>query len=293
VSVKSVCVIGVGAIGAPIARRILEAGFELTVCDQNEYVLSRFVDLGVRITRVPADCAASDLVLVVVATAQQVRDVVVGKNGITSGLQSGRAPIIAVMSTVGPQAINDLEKTLKTLGVRLIDAPVSGGALRAEQGKLTILVGGETAAFESVKPVLESAGSRLFHCGAVGAAQTIKLVNNIIALANVLVTAEAYRLALDNGLALRDVTAILEVSSGRNHFSAHEGEAAGSFAGWTETRPDFDALTSILRKDLGLAQELASGSSTTFPFIQHLNSIMDALDDETFETWRVVGGARD
>lgn len=292
-SVKSVCVIGAGAIGAPIARRILEAGFELTVCDQNEDVLSKFVDLGVRITRVPADCAASDLVLVVVATAEQVRDVVVGNNGITSGLQSGGAPIIAVMSTVGPRTLNELEKILKTLGVPLIDAPVSGGALRAEQGKLTILVGGESAVFESAKPVLESIGNHLFHCGAVGAAQAIKVVNNIVAVANVLVTAEAYRLALDNGLALDDVTPILEMCSGRNHFSARKGEAAVSFASWTETRRDFDALTSILRKDLGLAQELTSGSSAAFPFIQHLDSMMGALDDETFDNWQVVGSGRD
>src|SRR6185437_14551630 len=108
----------------------------------------------------------------------------------------------------------------------------------------------------------------VFHCGGVGAVQTIKLVNNVIAVANVLVTGEAYRLALDNGLALDDVTRILDVSSGRNHFSAHEDEAAVSFANWTETHQHFDASTSILGKDLVLAQQLAYASSGTFPFIE-------------------------
>ncbi|CAB3738444.1 NAD(P)-dependent oxidoreductase [Paraburkholderia rhynchosiae] len=290
--VRSVCVIGAGAIGAPVARRILEAGFELTVCDQNAAVLASFAGVGVTVTRCPADCATSDLVLIAVATAEQVTDVVTGNHGILSGLRSGPSPIIAIMSTVGPRAITDLEKCLEMQGVRLIDAPVSGGALRAQHGRLTMLVGGAPANFESAKPVLETVASRLFHCGAVGAAQTIKLVNNVIAVANLLVTGEAYRLALDNGLALDDVTRILDVSSGRNHFSAHEGEAAVSFASWTETHQDFDALTSILGKDLALAQQLSYASSGAFPFMKHLASLMDSLDDETFMNWHAVGGAK-
>src|SRR3954453_7273151 len=131
--VKSVAVIGVGAMGGPMARRIAGGGFDLTVCDRSNDALRAFEGDAVTTTR-PADCAAADLILILVVTADQVREVVLGDNGITSGLTPEHSPLVAVMSTIGQTPVVELQEQLNPLGVRLIDSPISGGAVRAGGG---------------------------------------------------------------------------------------------------------------------------------------------------------------
>src|SRR3954449_2531174 len=116
--VKSVAVIGVGAMGGPMARRIAAGGFDLTVCDRSDDALQAFGGAAVTTTR-PADCAAADLILIRVVTADQVREVVLGDNGIASGLTPEHSPLVAVMSTIGQTPVVELREQLNPLGVRL------------------------------------------------------------------------------------------------------------------------------------------------------------------------------
>jgi 3-hydroxyisobutyrate dehydrogenase len=291
--VKSVAVVGVGTMGAPMARRLLSAGFELTVCDRSEAATRPFAECGARVVRAARDCIISDVVLVVVHTGEQVRDVVLGEDGLVAGLSGDRAPLVVVMSTIAANAVTELAESARPFGVRLVDAPVSGGALRAEEGTLTLIMGGDARDIEAAEPVWERLGTHRFHCGPVGAAQTLKLINNIVCDANVIVTGEAYRLALEHGLSLRDTTSVLDVSTGRNYLSERPGEAATAYAAWTATREDFDALTATLRKDVGLALELASGSPGSYPVLERLVATLEAIGDETFANWRAVGAARE
>jgi 3-hydroxyisobutyrate dehydrogenase len=291
--VKSVAVIGVGAMGAPIARRILSGGFELTVCDRSDDALRPFADSGVRVTHQPADCSAADLVLILVATSDQLRDVLMGENGITSGLTPQHSPLVGVMSTVSPDTVVDVQRTLAPMGIRVIDSPISGGAVRAEEGRLAVIMGGDASDIEAVTPVMQCLGPELFHCGPVGAAQTIKILNNILGMVNTVTVAEVYRLALDHGLSLDDATRILDVSTGRNWLSATPGEAATSFGTFTASRRSFDSLMAIMRKDRDLGLGLLSGSDGSFPVIEQLVSLVDSLGDETFDNWRVVGASRE
>jgi 3-hydroxyisobutyrate dehydrogenase len=175
--------------------------------------------------------------------------------------------------------------------VRLIDAPISGGALRAEVGSLAIIMGGEDDDIDFARPVMESLGTQLFHCGPVGAAQTVKIINNILGIASTHFAAEAYRLALDHGLSVTDTAAVLEASTGRNYLSENAGEAAASFAKWAGTRREFDSLRSIMLKDLGIALELTSASQGSYPATERLMSLVGSLGDETFENWCTVGAA--
>jgi len=276
-----------------MARRLLAAGFELTVCDRSDEATLPFAERGARVVRAARDCSASDVVLIMVLTGEQVKDVLLGEDGIVAGLNPGHSPTVAVMSTISAAAINDLEAAVRPRGVRLIDAPVSGGALRAEEGSLTLILGGEARDIEAAGPVWDSLATQRFHCGPVGAAQTVKLINNIVCDANVMITGEAYRLALENGLTLRATTPVLDVSTGRNYLSEHPGEAAASYAAFVETRESFDALTGTIRKDVGLALELASASPGSYPVLERLVSTVDAIGDETFENWRAVGAAQE
>jgi 3-hydroxyisobutyrate dehydrogenase-like beta-hydroxyacid dehydrogenase len=290
---KSVAMIGVGAMGAPMARRLLSGGFELTVCDRNDAATRPFAERGARVVSTASGCSASDVVLIMVHTGDQVADVLLGEDGIASGLSAGHSPIVSVMSTVSPELITELAARVRALGVRLIDAPVSGGALRAEEGTLTLIMGGEADDIEAAGPVWDSLAKRRFHCGPVGAAQTVKLINNIVCDANVLITGEAYRLALENGLKLRDATRVFDVSTGRNYLSEHPGEAASTYAAFVTTREDFDAVTTTIRKDVDLALDLADASPGAYPVLAHLRAVLDAIGPETFDNWRSIGAARD
>ena len=289
--IRSVVVIGIGAMGAPISRRIQAAGLELTVCDRNHNVLASFARAGAKVTQKPSDCAGSDMIIILVATPEQMQEVIFGEHGLWLALKSERPPILLVMSTVPVAAFSEVRERLSPLGVRVIDAPVSGGAVRAENGTLTIMIGGEVADIDEIRPVLATLGNQLFHCGPAGSALTMKIVNNIICAANTVLTAEAYRLAIENGLDLTDTARVLDVSTGRNFLSADHAGVAAAFRAMASNRDNFDALLSILRKDVGLAVDMASLSGGAYPAIQGLMTIINSLGDETFRNWRYMSEA--
>ena len=286
-----VAVIGLGAMGGPMAHRIATAGFDLVVCDRNELVLAPFAECGATITQSARDCAIADVILVVVLSGAQVRDVVFGPDGIAAGLPAGRTPILAVMSTIAPDAMGELAQAVSSTPMRLIDAPISGGALRAAEGTLTLILGGEPSDIDDAAAVWDVLGTRRFHCGGVGSAQAVKLVNNVVADANAMITAEAYRLALELGLSLQDTIPVLEASTGRNYLSERPGEAVASYATWTQTRGTFAALTATMRKDVGLAVTAAARVPGDYPVMEQLAAALNAAGDHTYETWCAVGAA--
>jgi 3-hydroxyisobutyrate dehydrogenase len=288
--VESVAVVGVGAMGGPIARGVRTGGFDLTVCDVSDEALRPFAAEGVKTTTRPADCAACDLVAILVATVDQTRSVLLGEDGVASAVSPERSPLVAVMSTVGRDAILELENSLRPFGVRLVDAPISGGSVRAREGTLSVIMGGDRADVEMARPVMACLGPELFHCGPVGAAQTVKVINNILGMVNTITAAEAYRLAVEHELDLAETTRILDVSTGRNWLSAVPDEAARSFGTFTSTRRAFDSLMAIMRKDASLGLELVSDSDGEFPVIERVATLVNSLGDETFDNWCAVGG---
>jgi 3-hydroxyisobutyrate dehydrogenase len=289
--IKSVAVIGVGTMGAPIARSILAGGFEVIVCDRSEDALRQFDGESVRTTTRAADCVAADLVLILVVTADQVRDVVFGDNGLVSGLSSERSPLLAVMSTVGRNPVVELEQQLAPHGVHLIEAPISGGPARADSRTLSVMIGGDAPDAATAKPVFACLGPEVFHCGPVGAAQTVKIGNNILGMINTYAAAEVYRLMIEQGLDLAEATPVIDVSTGRNWLSARSGEAATSFKAFTASRHMYDGLNAIMRKDAALGLELLAGSDGSFPVIEGISALVNSLGEETFDNWQVVAGA--
>lgn len=287
--ITSVAVIGVGAMGAPMAMNIHKAGFELTVCDRNPAARAPFADLGVRCVERAADCASCDAVIVLVATPQQAHAVVLGPDGLRAGLD-GRAPMLVLMGTVAPDTVAELTQALAPTGMRIVDAPVSGGPVKARAGTLAIMMGGPAADIEALRPLMQSMGSTIFHCGPLGTGQATKIVNNLVGITTLMVAAEAYRIAEDNGIRLPDAIPVFEAGSGRNFFTAHAQDAPDAYAAWTATRADFESIQSILRKDIDLALSIGAGSGA-LPFTRALRAVLDGVGEETFETWSAVAAA--
>jgi 3-hydroxyisobutyrate dehydrogenase-like beta-hydroxyacid dehydrogenase len=287
-SVQSVAVIGVGAMGAPMAMNIHKAGMTLTVCDRSAKARAPFADLGLRCTAVPADCADCDVVAVLTATPDQAHDVIFGPGGIVSGLK-GNKPLIAIMGTVSPETMRNFATGLEPHNVRIMDAPVSGGVVRARAGTLAIIMGGTDADCAALRPIAEAVGEHIFHCGALGSGQTTKIINNLVGISALMVAAEAYRIGIENGLSLPDAIPVFEAGSGRNFLTSDPHAASEAYAAWAGTRGEFDALQSIIAKDIDLALSIGANAGP-LPMAEALRKVLKGVGDETFETWSMIAG---
>jgi len=271
-----------------MARRLLDAGYDLTVCDMSDSALREFAELGARTTRRAADCATAEVVLVVVNTPNQLLDAMTGEDGLATGIVRSRPPLVAVMSTVASHTVRDVGRQLLQYGARLIDAPISGGEPRAQDGTLTIMMGGETGDVETARTVLTHLGTRLFHCGPLGSGETMKALNNVYSTVNSIVSAEVFRIGLEAGMTVSQITEVLAVSTGRNFLTVSESAVRDHFARFTRTRGAFDSLMAMFRKDTDLAAQLAASSEGNFPVIGSLRTILNSLSDETYDNWCAV-----
>ena len=289
--IKSVAMIGVGAMGAPMAMNVRKAGFGLTVCDRNEAALAPFRAEGVRCVASAAECGACDVVMVIVATPAQAEAVLFGEAGLVSGLRAGASrPLVVIMGTVAPDWMKETGARLALHEARLVDAPISGGAVRAQEGSLAIIMGGERADCEALRPLMEAMGSAIFHCGPLGSGQATKIVNNLVGISILMTAAEAYRIGLGNGLLLPDAIPVFEAGTGRNFMTAKPHDAAEAYASWTASRETFDSLHAILRKDIDLALAIG-GEAGPLPMTEALRGVLERVDDATFETWAAIAAS--
>ena len=202
---------GIGLMGLPMCRRLLAAGYELTVWNRNPQKCAPLVAAGARQVATPAQlCEHADLVLLCLANTDVVREVVFSVDGVAQGARAGQ--LLLDLSSLEPSATRDMAAALaRDTGMTWVDAPVSGGTPGAESGSLAIMVGGEAADIERVRPVLLTLGQRVTHMGAVGAGQVTKACNQMIVACNALVIAEVVALAERSGV---DAKLIAEALAG-------------------------------------------------------------------------------
>lgn len=194
---------GIGLMGLPMCRRLLAAGYPLTVWNRNPEKCAPLVAAGARQVATPAQlCEHADLVLLCLANTDVVRQVVFAADGIAQGARAGQ--LLLDLSSLEPTATREMAAMLaRDTGMAWVDAPVSGGTPGAESGSLAIMVGGEAADIERVRPVLLALGQRVTHMGAVGAGQVTKACNQMIVACNALVIAEVVALAERSGVDAR------------------------------------------------------------------------------------------
>jgi 3-hydroxyisobutyrate dehydrogenase len=188
--------IGLGSQGAPMARRIADAGWPLTLWARRPATLEPFADTAAKVAGTPAELAASsDIIGLCVRDDDDVREVTSGDDGLLAAVAPGS--VIAVHSTVHPDTVRELSVAAREKGAVVVDAPVSGGQPAASAGRLLVMVGGDPEAVERCRPVFATFGDPVVHLGPLGAGQVTKLLNNTLFTAHLAVAASLLGLGAD------------------------------------------------------------------------------------------------
>lgn len=250
---------GIGRMGLPMARNVLEAGFPLTVFNRTPERADPLVEAGATLAATPAELArASDVVITMVADGDAVRALLDGPDGLLAGAAPGL--VLAEMSTIGPLAAREIATHCAEHDVAMIDAPVSGSIAVAAAGQLTILVGGEEAALERARPVLDAMSKAVLHLGPSGTGAAIKLSINLIIGATVQSVSEALVVAEASGIEREAAYDAIASSVVGSTFVDYKRDA------WLDPDGTPTAFTlDLMLKDLGLALEL--GEATGVPLL--------------------------
>jgi 3-hydroxyisobutyrate dehydrogenase-like beta-hydroxyacid dehydrogenase len=252
---KRVGLVGLGAMGRPIAEQIASKGFPVVAFDLDPAIQPA----GVRRVPTLAKVAESDVVIVIVPTDDDVREVVAGPGGLIE--QGHKGMTIIVSASVHPATCHELHAKAAGAGIGLLDAALTGGVRRAQQGQINLLVGGDRATADNVRDVLESFTAGIHVLGPPGAGQVGKAANNLIHWAEIVTINEAFRLAKTFGV---DVPVLR---------SALEGGVTDS-----ATMREIDKMRfTWYRKDLELAQELADEIGIDLPVASLALGLMDGI----------------
>jgi 3-hydroxyisobutyrate dehydrogenase-like beta-hydroxyacid dehydrogenase len=192
--------LGLGMMGLPMTRRLVSAGYDVTVWNRSSGKAAALVEAGARLAPQPRDVAAAASILFMCLTgAAAVEEVVFGPDGLATA--SGQGKLVVDFSSIHPDAARSIAVRLNAAnGMGWIDAPVSGGTMGAEEGTLAVMAGGDAADIERVRPYVLAMARRLTHMGPTGAGQTTKLCNQVIVGCAMAVLAEATRLAVNAGI---------------------------------------------------------------------------------------------
>ncbi len=256
-TIERVGFIGVGTMGLPMASNLLARGFRLVVHDLNERPVQELVAKGAERAgsgREVGECCSH--VVLMLPASRHVEAALTGPEGVIAGLAPGGT--IIDMSTIDPGTTQRMAQLAASKGQRLIDAPVSGAPLKAKDGTLTIMVGGDAEVVEECRPILAAMGSNIIHVGSVGAGETVKLVNNLIAAISMAAVAEAFSIGVRAGLSPQIMYEVVSKSSGdcwclRTRVP-YPGVIDASPAN-EDFAPGF--MLDLMHKDVGLALELA------------------------------------
>jgi 3-hydroxyisobutyrate dehydrogenase-like beta-hydroxyacid dehydrogenase len=276
VDLPAIGFIGIGAMGEPMSLALVRAGYSVTAsAHRNRERLDRVCAQGVREAPSPAAvAAASEIVITCVPDAPQVEDALFGPGGAVEGARTGTTFID--MSTISPVASRDIAERLQASNHKFVDAPVSGGPLRASSGTLTIMVGASPEDFAHVEPVLKAMGTP-HHVGPVGLGETVKLVNQLI-ISNVMIAnVEALTFARKAGADLAAVRSVLATATASNYL-LEQWLPKTWFAGTFEGGFALD----LLRKDLGAALDAARAMKMPLPasaFAYQLYTLQSAEGD--------------
>jgi 3-hydroxyisobutyrate dehydrogenase-like beta-hydroxyacid dehydrogenase len=260
--------IGIGAIGFPMAQRLLQEGFDVIACDRSDDALARFRAAGGRTTGQPRDCSGEDAVVFMVADDRQLSDCVHGPDGLLAGPCAPRSSLCIVMSTVQPDSVGALAQAVGPHGIGVVDVPVSGGPLAAAEGRLTLMAGGDDADLDRAQPVLAALGRAVHRCGPLGTGALTKIVNNLVGVTTLMLLAEGLQLARAHGMDLDRLSAVMEASSGRNAGSADWQRTQAVFEEFSSDLPRVASFLRINAKDMQLALTLGERAGIAMPILR-------------------------
>jgi 3-hydroxyisobutyrate dehydrogenase len=242
--------VGLGAMGLPMTANLLRAGHQVSVMSRSRGPVDAALALGASDGGTLRDLAASsEVIILCVPNSPQVVEVV---DGLVPGLQPGT--VVIDCSTIDPDVERAQHEKVRSTGARYLDGPLSGGTVGAEKGTLTVMVGGEAATLDEIRPLLEAVAGLVVHVGGPGMGQVVKLCNNLIYAAQMVATAEATALALRSGVDMAKLLEVLLHSTGDCTAVRTRLPVAGVIAdspATNEWKPGF--MTDLMAKDLDLA----------------------------------------
>jgi 3-hydroxyisobutyrate dehydrogenase-like beta-hydroxyacid dehydrogenase len=261
--------VGLGVMGGGVAKRLLDAGHTVTGWNRTKAKAEWLVDAGMRWGESPRDVAErSEIVFTMVTNTAAVQAVTEGPDGVLAGLAPGK--IFVDMSTASPSNTRALAERVAALGAHMLDAPVSGSVITLEQGKLSVMVGGEPEVFSHARPVLEAIGPKVFHVGPSGAAVTMKIASNLSLAVQMLAFSEGVLLAEKSGIARETAVEVLLASVIASPMIVYRGP-------FVLEQPDeawFDV--NMMQKDLNLALELGRELDVPLPTTAVTNELLTA-----------------
>ncbi len=248
-----VCVIGLGSMGLGIAGSLLRGGFAVTGCDVTAAARDAFAALGGTVADSPAAAAKGcDVVLSVVVNAAQTEAVLFGPTGVASALAPGA--VILSCATMAPDAARDFAARAQAMGLEYLDAPISGGAVRAAAGQMTIMASGPPDAFAKARPVLTCIAAKVYELGdAAGIGAAFKIVNQLLAGVHIAAACEAITFARAMGLDIARVYEVITASAGNSWM--FENRVPHILDGDYAPRSAVDIFT----KDLGIVTDIGRG----------------------------------
>jgi 2-hydroxy-3-oxopropionate reductase len=262
--------IGLGIMGKPMAKNLLNAGHKLVVYDLVDAPVAELVQAGATAGSSPKDVASrNELIITMLPNSPHVREAVLGKNGLIEGAKPGS--VLVDMSSIAPRVSREVAAELASKGIEMLDAPVSGGEPKAVDGTLAIMVGGKEAVFEKVKDVLLKMGASAVLCGDIGAGNVTKLANQIMVALNIAAMSEAFVLATKAGV---DPERVFEAVKGGLAGSTVLN-AKGPMVLEGNYKPGFRIELHI--KDLQNALDTAHETSTPIPLTSQVMEMMQAL----------------
>ena len=270
---KAIGFIGLGIMGQPMAGHLQRAGHKLYVHTRTAAKAQPLLDAGAHWCATPAEVGRHcDLLITIVTDTPDVEAVLFGPDGAAETLARGAC--VVDMSTICPDATRAFARRLDERGVTLLDAPVTGGDIGARNATLTIMAGGDAAAFERVRPVLELMGKRIVHVGPSGSGQTLKACNQILCAVHMIATCEALTLAKRSGL---DLSIALETL----------GSGAGGSWAWSNLGPKIAAgdlapafMIELIQKDLRIVQGAAQALRVALPGTALAQQLFRAVEAE-------------
>jgi 3-hydroxyisobutyrate dehydrogenase len=271
--------IGLGNMGGPMSRNLLNAGYRLRVFDVAPAAVERAVAAGAHpATNVADATTGTDVVITMLPAGEQVRDVYLGEAGIIATAPPGT--LLIDCSTIDVVTAREVSAVAETAGFDMIDAPVSGGVAGAEAATLTFMVGGSPDAFAAAEPILRSMGKTVVHTGGAGNGQAAKVCNNLILGVSMIAVCEAFVLAEKLGLPVQTLFDVASQSSGQcwslTSYCPVPGPVPSSPAN-RDYRPGFSAA--MMLKDLRLAQSAATDVAAATSLGTHAAALYAAFVD--------------
>jgi 3-hydroxyisobutyrate dehydrogenase len=262
--------VGLGIMGSRMAANLARAGYELTVFNRTRATADAWAaEHGATVADSPAAVgAASDVVISMVVDGDQVRDVLLGEQGVAHGAAAGT--LCVDMSTIAPAQTRGIGVQLARRGLSLLDAPVTGSSPKAQDGTLTIMAGGSSEDFDRAEPLLRIMGDLVVHVGGLGQGEMVKLINNAVAAANAATVGEALLVGQRTGV---DLDALVQVMGSGTGGSAMLDLKAGPMR-----RHDYTTLFKLehMLKDVRLCLEEGQSAAVSFPAAAHARDVLVA-----------------